>query len=227
MLVQGYHPGFEDDAYYLAAIKNNLNPALFPHDADFFRVLFQATAFDKLIALSIRWTHVPLAWGLFFWQMRRDLSGSLGMLANRPAMFPRRVRAVGRGSDGCRAADPSSLRLRIKSDRSAPASARAGDSADPGGDRGRARRKKVDRGRAAVAGIPPASQHDPVRRLLLRVSYVERRTPLRQARGRLSSARHSGDASDAARMAVRPRVGYVAASRSHARFLFPFALALV
>ena len=68
MLVQGYHPGLEDDAYYLAAIKNNLNPALFPHDADFFRVLFQATAFDKLIALSIRWTHIPLAWGLFFWQ---------------------------------------------------------------------------------------------------------------------------------------------------------------
>ncbi len=68
MLVQGYHPGLEDDAYYLAAIKNNLNPALFPHDADFFRVLFQATAFDKLIALSLRWTHVPLAWGLFGWQ---------------------------------------------------------------------------------------------------------------------------------------------------------------
>lgn len=68
MLVQGYHPGLEDDAYYLAAIKNNLNPALFPHDADFFRVLFQATIFDKLIAFSIRWTHVPLAWGLLFWQ---------------------------------------------------------------------------------------------------------------------------------------------------------------
>ena len=68
MLVQGYHPGLEDDAYYLAAIKNNLNPALFPHDADFFRVLFQATAFDKLIALSIRWTHIPLYWGLFLWQ---------------------------------------------------------------------------------------------------------------------------------------------------------------
>jgi hypothetical protein len=68
MLVQGYHPGLEDDAYYLAAIKNNLNPALFPHDADFFRVLFQATAFDKLIAFSIRWTHIPLAWGLFMWQ---------------------------------------------------------------------------------------------------------------------------------------------------------------
>ncbi len=68
MLVQGYHPGLEDDAYYLAAIKNNLNPALFPHDADFFRVLFQATAFDKLIAFFIRWTHIPLPWALLFWQ---------------------------------------------------------------------------------------------------------------------------------------------------------------
>jgi hypothetical protein len=68
MLVQGYHPGLEDDAYYLAAIKNNLNQALFPHDADFFRVLFQATVFDKLIAFFLRFTHIPLPWGIFFWQ---------------------------------------------------------------------------------------------------------------------------------------------------------------
>jgi hypothetical protein len=68
MLVQGYHPGLEDDAYYLAAIKHNLNPALFPHDADFFQVLFQATIFDKLIAFFIRFTHIPLAWGIFLWQ---------------------------------------------------------------------------------------------------------------------------------------------------------------
>ena len=69
MLVQGYHPGLEDDAFYLAAIKQNLNPALFPHDADFFRVQFQATIFDKLIAFSLRWTHVPLEWGILFWQL--------------------------------------------------------------------------------------------------------------------------------------------------------------
>jgi hypothetical protein len=69
MLMQGYHPGLEDDAYYLAAIKNNLNPALFPHDADFFRVLFQATAFDKLMAFFIRWTHIPLPWALLLWQV--------------------------------------------------------------------------------------------------------------------------------------------------------------
>ncbi|HXY78031.1 MAG TPA: hypothetical protein VEH47_04415, partial [Candidatus Acidoferrales bacterium] len=59
MLVQGYHPGLEDDAFYLAAIKQDLNPSLFPHDADFFRVQFQATVFDKLIAFSLRSTHVP------------------------------------------------------------------------------------------------------------------------------------------------------------------------
>src|ERR1700684_4157210 len=68
LLIMGYHPGLEDDAFYLAAIKRNLNPSLFPHDADFFRVQFQATVFDKLIALSLRWTHVPLEWGILFWQ---------------------------------------------------------------------------------------------------------------------------------------------------------------
>jgi len=68
MLVQGYHPGLEDDAFYLAAIKQDLNPSLFPHDSDFFRVQFQATVFDKLIASSLRWTHVWLEWGILFWQ---------------------------------------------------------------------------------------------------------------------------------------------------------------
>jgi len=65
----GYHPGLEDDAFYLAAIKRNLNPSLFPHDADFFRLQFQATIFDKLIALSVRVTHVPVAWSSLLWQL--------------------------------------------------------------------------------------------------------------------------------------------------------------
>lgn len=65
----GYHPGLEDDSFYLAAIKKNLNPALFPHDSDFFRIQFQATIFDKLIALSARITHVPVMWMVFLWQL--------------------------------------------------------------------------------------------------------------------------------------------------------------
>jgi len=64
----GYHPGLEDDAFYLAAIKRNLNPALFPHDADFFRLQFQATIFDKLIAWSVRLPHLPVAWAALLWQ---------------------------------------------------------------------------------------------------------------------------------------------------------------
>lgn len=68
-LVMGYHPGLEDDAFYLAAIKKNLNPALFPHDSDFFRLQFQATIFDKVVALSVRLTHLPLAWVAFLWQL--------------------------------------------------------------------------------------------------------------------------------------------------------------
>jgi hypothetical protein len=68
-LVMGYHPGLEDDSFYLAAIKWRLNPALFPHDSDFFRLQFQATIFDKLIAFSIRLTHLPILWALLLWQI--------------------------------------------------------------------------------------------------------------------------------------------------------------
>ncbi len=67
-LVMGYHPGLEDDAFYLAAIKKNLNPALFPHDSDFFRLQFQATIFDKVVALSVRLSHLPLSWVVLVWQ---------------------------------------------------------------------------------------------------------------------------------------------------------------
>ena len=67
ILVQGYHPGLEDDAYYLAAIWKDLNPALFPYDADFFQLQFHATIFDKLIAWSIRLTHLPVAWDILIW----------------------------------------------------------------------------------------------------------------------------------------------------------------
>ena len=68
ILVMGYHPGLEDDSFYLAAIKHHLNLSLFPHDSDFYRVQFQATIFDKLIALSVRLLHLPLPWTILLWQ---------------------------------------------------------------------------------------------------------------------------------------------------------------
>lgn len=69
ILVMGYHPGLEDDSFYLAAIKQHLNPALFPHDADFFRLQFQATIFDKVIAFSAMIIPLPLAWTILLWQV--------------------------------------------------------------------------------------------------------------------------------------------------------------
>lgn len=67
-LIMGYHPGLEDDSFYLAAIKWDLHPALFRHDADFFRIQFQATIFDKLIAFSARASHLSVAWVELLWQ---------------------------------------------------------------------------------------------------------------------------------------------------------------
>jgi hypothetical protein len=67
--LMGYHPGLEDDAFYLAAVKRNLNPALFSYDSDFFRIQFQATIFDKLIAWSVRLTHLRTSWVVLLWQL--------------------------------------------------------------------------------------------------------------------------------------------------------------
>lgn len=67
--VMGYHPGLEDDAFYLAAIKKNLHPALYPHDSEFFTLQFHATIFDKLIASSVRFSHLPLGWAILLWQL--------------------------------------------------------------------------------------------------------------------------------------------------------------
>lgn len=68
-LVMGYHPGLEDDGIYLPAVKADLNPALFPHNANFFRLQMQATAFDGLMEHFVRWTRMPLAWAELVWQL--------------------------------------------------------------------------------------------------------------------------------------------------------------
>jgi len=68
-LVMGYHPGIEDDGVYLSAVKSDLNPALYPHDAEFFRIQLQATLFDKLVAGFVHWTGIPVASTELLWQL--------------------------------------------------------------------------------------------------------------------------------------------------------------
>jgi hypothetical protein len=67
--VMGYHPGIEDDSAYLAAVKSNLNPALYPHDSDFFRIQLQATFFDKWVAGFVHWTGIPVSVTELLWQL--------------------------------------------------------------------------------------------------------------------------------------------------------------
>lgn len=69
VLIAGYHPGAEDDGVYLAAIQHDLNPRLFRVDADFFALKLKATAFDKLMAASIRITHIPVATMALVWHL--------------------------------------------------------------------------------------------------------------------------------------------------------------
>ncbi len=59
--VMGYHPGLEDDGLYLSAVKMDLNPALYPHDAEFFRIQLEASYFDKIMASAVRLTGMPVA----------------------------------------------------------------------------------------------------------------------------------------------------------------------
>lgn len=67
--VMGYHPGLEDDGVYLSAVKADLNPSLYPHDSDFFRLQLQATVFDRSMAGFIRVTRIPAPWAELLWQI--------------------------------------------------------------------------------------------------------------------------------------------------------------
>ena len=66
--VMGYHPGLEDDGIYLAAVKADLNPALYAHNSGFFRLQLEATVFDGAITHFVRATGIPVAWAELFWQ---------------------------------------------------------------------------------------------------------------------------------------------------------------
>ena len=67
-LALGYHPGFEDDGVYLAAVEWRVHPELFPRDARFFSLQLQATIFDRFLAGWVRLTHLSIGWSEMLWQ---------------------------------------------------------------------------------------------------------------------------------------------------------------
>lgn len=66
--VHGYHPYVEDAEIYVPGIKKALNPALYPYNTAFFASHAHLTLFPRLIAFSMRITHLPLDWVLLSWQ---------------------------------------------------------------------------------------------------------------------------------------------------------------
>jgi hypothetical protein len=69
LLVHGYHPWAEDAEIYLPGVEKVLHPELFPFNAQFFESHAHLTLFPKLIAASVRLSHLPLDVVLFFWQI--------------------------------------------------------------------------------------------------------------------------------------------------------------
>jgi hypothetical protein len=69
LLVSGYHPWAEDAEIYLPGIEKLLHPELFPFNSQFFAEHTSHTFFPRLIAASVRATHLPLTAVLFFWQI--------------------------------------------------------------------------------------------------------------------------------------------------------------
>jgi len=67
-LVMGYHPGAEDDSLYLAAVKADVHPALFPHDAAFFQLQMRSSVFATWMAHFVLGTGMPVAWAELLWQ---------------------------------------------------------------------------------------------------------------------------------------------------------------
>ena len=66
--VMGYHPGAEDDNFYLPAIKARLNPELYHRGAEFFTLQLRTSKFDNWMASFVHFTHIPVDWSVLVWQ---------------------------------------------------------------------------------------------------------------------------------------------------------------
>src|SRR5579884_2742010 len=69
ILVHGYHPFAVDGSIYVPAIKKQLNPGLYPKDAEFFLFPAQLSIFATMVAKSVRVTRLPLEYLLLLWHM--------------------------------------------------------------------------------------------------------------------------------------------------------------
>ena len=69
MLIHGYHGGAEDAEIYLPGVLKQLNPALFPWNTRFFDSHAGMSMFPRLVAESIRLSHLPAEIVLLLWHV--------------------------------------------------------------------------------------------------------------------------------------------------------------
>ena len=69
VLIHGYHSGIEDEGIYLPAIKQHLQPALYPHDSEMFLPQARPTLFDEAVAFSSRGMHLSLETTMLLWHL--------------------------------------------------------------------------------------------------------------------------------------------------------------
>ena len=69
LLVHGYHPMAEDAEIYIPSVKKVLNPALYPFGSEFFLHHASLTQFDRLIAMSVRISHLSFDAAVFLWYL--------------------------------------------------------------------------------------------------------------------------------------------------------------
>ncbi len=69
LLIHGYHPAAEDNEIYLPGIIKILRPSFYPFGQNFFEAQDRLTLFPRLVAWSVRLTHLRLDWALFLWHL--------------------------------------------------------------------------------------------------------------------------------------------------------------
>jgi len=69
VLLHGYHGGVEDAEIYLPGVLKNLNPALYPRNAEFFGSHAGMTLYPEFVAWSIRISHLPPAIMMLLWHL--------------------------------------------------------------------------------------------------------------------------------------------------------------
>jgi hypothetical protein len=88
LVIHGYHYGIEDEAIYLPAIKAHLNPALYPHDAAFFKPQTKPMLFDNLVAGTAKILRAPVDCTVFSYYLATLLAFYAGVWALASTLFP-------------------------------------------------------------------------------------------------------------------------------------------